>query len=529
MRTSTTNAIVLVLLIALLFGALWPAFQSPGPPEDEGIALVYPEMFMKGRLPYRDFETIYGPGNLLVLCGTYRLFGDNIFVERTVGLIYRLLILLAMMAIAHRFGIVLAFAAGLVVAIIFAGTDLFANTWWAATAFALMSMLLAEKRESRWLCSGAGVLFALAVLCRCDIAPVAIIGFLPLTLAMQRKSLVAFLIGALVGFLPLAWFAAVIGPGQLVHALFIFPVFELSSSAYLPLSSAPIELRWIFYLSIFAGVINLIASFMALRHGRPEGGRLFLAAAIFGAGSIYYALSRFDGTHVINATLVSIGLLPVSLQILISKKFHVQYASLAAAVIALAAVHAVYFHYARYFYRNLRVAIHLDQPREAKWGEPLEPGDKGFFIRNGDRCFPLGRTAVADLAQRLVTELVRISAPGQKLLVGPGDLRRTVGADTFFYHLLPALEPATYYLEMNPGSTNATDSRLASDVAGTAWLILDRSWDYINEPNRSSEFGSDVPNQIVREKFDLWAEYGPYLLMRSQRLRNSLQLPPGQQ
>src|SRR3989442_1088450 len=81
-------------------------------------------------------------------------------------------------------------------------------------------------------------------------------------------------IGALVGFLPLAWFAAVIGPGQLVHALFIFPVFELSSSAYLPLSSAPIELRWIFYLSIFAGVINLIASFMALRHGRPEGGRL---------------------------------------------------------------------------------------------------------------------------------------------------------------------------------------------------------------------------------------------------------------
>jgi len=528
MRTSTANAIVLILLIAFLFGALWPAFQSPGPPEDEGIALVYPEMFMKGRMPYRDFETIYGPGNLLVLSGTYHLFGDNIFVERTVGLIYRLLILIGMVAIARRLGIVLAFASGLVVAIIFAGTDLFANTWLAATAFALTSMLLAEKRESPWVCGAAGALFAFALLCRCDIGPVAIISLLPLALAMRRQSLVAFLIGACVGFSPLAWFAAVMGPGQLVHALFIFPVFELSSSAYLPLSSAPVALRWIFYLSIFAGVINLIAGFMALRQGKTEGSRLFLAAAIFGAGSIYYALSRFDGSHVINATLVSIALLPLSLQILISK-FHARYASLAAAVIALAAVHFVYFPSARYFYRNLRVAIHLDQPREAKSGEPLEPGDKGFFIRNGDRSFPLGRTAVADFAQRLVTDLVRLSAPGQKLLLGPGDLRRTVGADTFFYHLLPALEPATYYLEMNPGSTNAPGSRLAADVAGADWLILDRSWDYINEPNQSSEFGSDVPNQIVREKFDFWAEYGPYLLMRSQRLRNSLQLPPGQQ
>ena len=113
--------------------------------------------------------------------------------------------------------------------------------------------------------------------------------------------------------------------------------------------------------------------------------------------------------------------------------------------------------------------------------------------------------------------------------VGPGDFRRTVGADTFFYHLLPELEAATYYLEMNPGSTNAPGSRLASDVARADWLILDRSWDYINEPNRSSEFGSDVPNQIVREKFNHWAEYGPYLLMRSQRLRNLLELPPSQQ
>src|SRR2546423_10831659 len=117
MKTRPTNAIVLILLIALLFGTLWPAFQSP---EDEGIALVYPEIFMKGRLPYRDFETIYGPGNLLVLSTAYSLLGNNIFVERTVGLTYRLLVLVAIFAVAQYFGTIVAFGGGLLVSILFA-------------------------------------------------------------------------------------------------------------------------------------------------------------------------------------------------------------------------------------------------------------------------------------------------------------------------------------------------------------------------------------------------------------------------
>ena len=524
-----TRLIVFVAITAVLAAALWPAFQSPGPPEDEGIALVYPEMFMKGRLPYRDFETIYGPGNLLVLSSAYGLFGDNIFVERAIGLIYRILILLGVVAIASRFGVILGLASGVIVAIFLAGTDLFANTWFAAAAFALIGIYFANKRESPWLCGVSGALFAAAVLCRCDIAPAIAVAYLPLAIAMNRKSLIGFLIGVAGGLLPLVWFGALVGFGQLVHSLFIFPVLELSSSAYFPISSAPPALRLFFYLAIIVSGLNLLAALVANRR-RLDSSRLFLAAALFGACSIYYALSRFDSSHVVNAIFVAVSLLPVSLQVLMSIKFTNSFAtSIIAGALALAAVHIAYFPAARCFYRNLRVTLRIDEPREAESGQPLEPGDKGFFIRNGDRSFPLGRASVANVAQALVTELGRVSAPHQKLLVGPGDFRRTVGADTFFYHLLPSLDPATYYLEMNPGSTNAPGSRLADDVANADWLILDRSWDNISEPNRSSEFGSDAPNQIVREQFDRWAEFGPYLLMRSQRLRNSLQLPPSEQ
>jgi len=92
--------------------------------------------------------------------------------------------------------------------------------------------------------------------------------------------------------------------------------------------------------------------------------------------------------------------------------------------------------------------------------------------------------------------------------------------DTWIYHMLPQLHPATYFLQMNPGSANAPGSRLARDVAGADWLFLNRAWDFIVEPNRSGEFGPDEPNKIVRADFDLWRAYGPYLILRNKRLRN---------
>jgi hypothetical protein len=150
-------------------------------------------------------------------------------------------------------------------------------------------------------------------------------------------------------------------------------------------------------------------------------------------------------------------------------------------------------------------------------------------VEHDGRVFPLLNENTARSTTNMLNELSRVGTPGQRILVGPGDFRRTVGADTFLYHLLPRFTPGTYYLEMNPGSTNAPGSRLAGEVANSDWLILDRGWDLIHEPNKSSEYGSDEPNQVVRQKFDFWGEFGPYVLLRNRRLRNFLQPLPEQQ
>src|SRR5215510_12523887 len=175
-----TGIVVAVIVCAAAAIALWPAFHSPAMPMDEGMVLVYPEMLLKGHLPYRDFEHVTGPGNVLVLATAYAIFGANIFVERTIGLIYRLIIVAAIFGIARRWGLITASACAFVASLFLSGTDLWANTWFAGLSFALCSLWACANYFSRWRCFAGGVFAGLAVLCRCDYGPALFLSLLPL-------------------------------------------------------------------------------------------------------------------------------------------------------------------------------------------------------------------------------------------------------------------------------------------------------------------------------------------------------------
>ena len=107
--------------------------------------------------------------------------------------------------------------------------------------------------------------------------------------------------------------------------------------------------------------------------------------------------------------------------------------------------------------------------------------------------------------QAAVDELGRSAEPGDRLLVGPSDLRRTWYSDVFIYWLFPELEPATYYIEMDPGLANAEGSSLADDVASADWVILTGLWDGWMEPNSSMEYGSDAAEPGPRATTSAWS------------------------
>lgn len=525
------NVLGCAIVIALAVIAIWPAFHSPGQPMDEGMVLVYPEMLLKGFLPYRDFETNYGPGNILILAAVYAGFATNIFVERAVGLIYRLVILLALFGIVRRWGTLIACGCIFIGAVLLANTDLWANTWFVALAFGLCALWAISNVNSGSKSLLAGLFAGITLLCRCDFALALIAGVLPVFLSMKPDAKWKFLAGTALGLLPLVWLAAMIGPLQLANRLFWHPVFELRSWGYLPIAAADPPVRWLFYLHLVASALNVAAAFVVLRESRNNLGRQLLGVALFGLGLTYYGLSRFDSGHVLNGALVSVSVLPLSIFILLSlftPKPSAATASDVAILMAIAATHLTAPAFIRPFYRGLNVALRVTPARPSAATAEIQPGDAAIFVNHNGRAFPFAFSYAAADADKVLNELQRVSSPGQRLFVGPGDLRRAAYCDTYIYHMLPQLRPATYFLEMNPGSVNSPHSRLAEDVATADWLVLNRRWDFINEPNRSGQFGSDAPNQVVRSDFDFWWQCGSYLLFRNKKLNNAIVPPPAQ-
>jgi hypothetical protein len=134
------------------------------------------------------------------------------------------------------------------------------------------------------------------------------------------------------------------------------------------------------------------------------------------------------------------------------------------------------------------------------------------LIENAGRSFPGGDAEHTQTMRDVITEAERLSQPGESLFVGPLDLRRLNYGPTFIYFLLPKLEPASYYMEMNPHTATRPGSGFAEEIRAADWLILTSDWDGWSEPNESSTFGSDEPNRIVRERFCLRRESGTFRL-----------------
>lgn len=108
----------------------------------------------------------------------------------------------------------------------------------------------------------------------------------------------------------------------------------------------------------------------------------------------------------------------------------------------------------------------------------------------------------------------RVSPPGDKVFVGPSDLRLAIANDTFLYYLRPKLIPASRYLEMNPGCANRPGSGLAEQIAKADWIILDTGFDYAMEPSTARIPGPSAPNDVVQNHFCKLSQHDPWVLLR---------------
>jgi Dolichyl-phosphate-mannose-protein mannosyltransferase len=528
--------IVAVAFLIPLRGLL----NTQGPPMEEGFMLVFPERVLAGDIPNKDFLHLYGPGSLWALAGVFEVFGTSLTVERLVGLLQQVGLVFGVFALARRWGRIAAVTSGIAaVMIIVPPIGLTALAWVGAVALGLLGIAagmraretIDPRRAGRW-ALGAGVLFGLAVLYRLDLAVAGGLAILVLLPSMTRPLKMRLLGGAALGLAPFVVHFATAGVDTALRGMVLDPVVYLRGGRRLPLPppwdhfdgflqiasdlrvldwpipalQAPAQLSVWFWALLGSIAVLLLVGIRAMRRApREPAARILLAVALFSIGILPQALQRADSTHLAWVSCVPIGFLPVALIELVRQQrggFVTRRRALVCGggVVAFLLFVIPYFTVRQYVDFSLRsVGIHT----------------QSHPITRGDRTFYHGQRAAARAANELIVDVERITKPGDRLFVGPKDLRKTPYSDAFLYYLFPELPPATYYIEMDPGVANADDSGLVDDLDSADVAILSSVWDEWDEPNDSRTFGPDAPNRLLREKFCEVDDYdGLYTLYR---------------
>jgi len=497
-------AIAIILLLGVVATAA-PGYYALAQRMDDGALLVYPELILKGWLPYRDFETYYGPGNLYLLAGVYSISHPGIFSARTVGLAYQLAILAAIFCIVRPRGLALAIGSVLIAHLFLLPTGLAPRAWTGALAFALWSVVFAAGHPSSRRIFCAGLFAAVALLYRPDLTPAVFLSACLLLFFQSGRLRQIYLVGLGVGLLPLLVLAFAAGFQNLFDNLFLYPVIITNPARKLPWSFLSPHLATLFWFLLLAVLINLGAAFLALRtDSGSRSNSLFAAAAILALGTTHQTLQRMDSGHLTLCCFLAFALFPAALTILADRLKPAENSTIRQLLLVMLTFLMITF-LVPGLIRFARRGIGIGGP---------SPNDNVAFLQHGRRTFPMNSLEIARESGDLLAKMMDLTSPGQRLFVGPADLRRTNYNDTFLYHLMPQLIPSTYFLEMNPLSANRPGSRLSSDILSADWLILDRRLDEWNEPNESARFGPEAPNLTVQSNFTLVAHEGSYGIYR---------------
>jgi hypothetical protein len=527
------NVIVFAVIAVAFLIPLRGLLRSQGPPMEEGFMLVFPERVLDGDLPNRDFLHLYGPGSLWVLAGVFKVLGTSLTVERLVALLQQVGVVLGVYALARHWGRTVALPCALIsLVIIVPSIGLTALGWVGGVALGLLGLALAlegrrraDDRRARLCTLFGGVLLGFALLYRLDLILAVGLAVLVMIRGLDAARVRRLLGGVAIGVSPYVIHLATAGIGATVSGMILDPVIYLRGGRRLPMpppwdhldgflqragsirqiswpvpsfTAAQQLAIWFFFL-IGSVLFLLLVAWWRLRQDPGSfTARVLATVAVFSVGLMPQAIQRVDSAHFAWVSCVPVAFLPIAVTEVLrarAPRLRLRVRNVIAGGSVLVFLFAVLPSFTIRAYTDFSlqsIGIHRI----------------AYKIEHKGRVFYYGRPGAARAANELLPVADRISKPGDRLFVGPTDLRKTPYSDAYLYYMLPDLDPATYYIEMDPGVANDKGSRLADDLRSADTVILSSVFNDWDEPNDAREFGPNLPNEILDRDFCLVQKFG---------------------
>lgn len=300
---------------------------------DEGFALLNGERVLQGEVPYRDFWTVYPPGQSYTLAAVFGLFGSTLAAARIYDTLVRFMLVVGVYLVGRRIANTPIALLSAVLVALWLGTIMFyACAIFPALALAMLALMgLIEYKAAgrlRWLAI-SGALTGATALFRVDIA-VYLAAAIVLALILSNlgssnkrsttlRAEAVFLGCAAAVAAPLYMCLLVAGGADKIwQALVVFPLTIFREVRHLPYPNPTPDValffqdprqyaRWgqfyvplmIVAVSTMIGGAALIKNRFAADH-RLTGG---IAATIFGGLVFAQALIRYDWIHALPAAV----------------------------------------------------------------------------------------------------------------------------------------------------------------------------------------------------------------------------------
>lgn len=500
-------AAAVIGLLAVAFAAPLPAMlASPTWAQDEGSLLAFPSLVLKGAIPNHTFLSIYGPANLYAIAAAFLVGGQSVLTERLVAVLYHLVLLASFIALAwRRRGMFAGLVAGAVTVVVAASYPMMAFAWVGAIAFFSLGLCLIDAglsgRPRPFFLGFAGLFLGVAVSFRADLAFAVLL--LAVVLAAGRRRVVLCLVpGLVIGLIPTIVSAAQVGIVAIVQDEILKPVFVIAPQVRLPLPSVATAPGVLMVLCLVIPVAEIAVGIAGWRRSQGAWDDVcVVVAGVVGLAIVSNLLHRADLTHigfVASFTLPSAVLLdwsrianrPATGR---PARAGMRIAWLAALGILVIAVTTV-----------AGGDVYGEAALQAVGVRP----NPQFLVSNAGRSVPVYSPREATAYDDVLRAAGSYSEPGDRVFVGPEDLRRTFYSDTFLYFLLPRLVPGSFYLEMDPGVADAPGSGLAGEIAGDDLLILNSAYNSAAVAEPHVTLGSDAPNLVVERDFRRVGRWG---------------------
>jgi hypothetical protein len=497
--------LVLFLLTLLSFLAWLP--DSPHC-LDEGLILTGAMRVSNHDLPYRDFWTQYGPGEVVLLSLLFHLFPSGIIATRVVDIAFKIALIGFAFAFSRQVSQSKQWASYtlIVSAIWLSNCSFFSYPVIPALALSFASIWLVfrarESGRARWyffsgLCAAGCALFRHdfgAYLVAATVVSTCIHDYRRGRGGDRWIQLVLYLSGLAILAAPAAFYLVIhAGLGNLYDELVYYP-----SKIFPRVRSLPYPFRFVFFFPFLPPLLTVAHYLRRDPWGRSNQAHLALMLSLFGLASFAQVSVRSDELHLLPFYLVALLVLSPALdELALAWPGARRLSALAAILLALASVSKVSLLRRYYLLRSLAGR------GDALIGHGVARG-RGVLLRRDQA-----------LALRKVQELAR---PGDALFVGNTRHDRVHINDSMFY-FLSGLRPATFFHEMDPGLTPTTRAqmRIRDDLKSMrpGIAVLVDHMDQANEPSHAAlESGVELLDNYLRAQFEEVARYGDYHVLR---------------